>query len=135
LAVGSLCAAAVPTLVTAFSGWNELRQYRSEQMATAAALRRLHTEYPDAAFCGAGWLVPREQAYLAPADVELCNLRRVAPDAPGRRILMLSTNLWSPRKSDVSHANERCTALLQRLGRFEFRGCDGFDPGRRHSGS
>ncbi|MNC98818.1 hypothetical protein D3C83_168900 [compost metagenome] len=65
----------------------------------------------------------------------MCNLRKARPAAPGRRILMLSTNLWPLRKDYVSKANERCTTLLQRLGRFEFRGCDGFDPGRPRSGS
>lgn len=126
LALVLLGAAGATNVLPLLDGWGELRQYRSEQVAAAAALQRLAAEYPGASFCGVGWWVPREQTYLAPPSVELCDLADVGKDEPGRRILVLATNLWNLRKERISNANERCPKLLERVGRFEFRACDGF---------
>jgi hypothetical protein len=133
LAFASLCAASLPHLFILFGGWKELRAYRNEQTTTAAAVQRLAAEYPDASFCGIGWWVPREQTYLAPQSVKWCNLERVAPNAPGRRIVISSANLLHLDEENLR--NDRCPTLLERIGRFEIRGCDGFDQGRAHRSS
>ncbi len=121
-----VCAVGAPRVVGALGGWGELREYRNQQINAAATLGRLAGEYPDAAFCAPGWWVPRQLTYLAPADTRYCDINRLSRDAPGRRILMLATNLWPTELDDVRAAAARCTVPLGRDGRFEFRGCDGF---------
>jgi hypothetical protein len=127
-ALGLLCAAGASGPFGALGAWGELREYRSQQQGAAAALDRLAGKYPDAAFCGSGWWVPRELTYLAPAGTEYCDLNAVRHDAAGRRILMLSSNLWPPRKDTVRAAAKRCPIALEQVGRFGFRACDGFRP-------
>jgi hypothetical protein len=129
-ALGLLCAAGAPNLLAALGGWSALREYRNEQHGAAAALERLAAAHPDAAFCSPGWYVPRELTYLAPDGVRYCDLNAVGSAAPGRRILMRSSTLWPElRRDTVRAAGARCTVALERVGRFEFRGCDGFRRG------
>ncbi len=125
-ALALVCAVGAPRVVGALGAWGELRAYRNQQINAAATLRRLAGEYPDATFCAPGWWLPRQLMYLAPEDTRYCNLNRFSRDAPGRRILMLSTNLWPMELDDVRAAAARCTMPLGRDGRFEFRGCDDF---------
>jgi hypothetical protein len=128
-ALALFCIAGAPDLFTGLRGWSELREHRNQQVNAAAALERLAAKYPDASFCGSGWYVPRELTYLAPAGVKFCSVIAVRPSTPGPRILMLASNLWPAyRKEEVRAADERCTAPIERIGRFEFRGCDGFRP-------
>lgn len=131
VALALLCAVGTPRLSAALGAWNELREYRNQQLIAAAVLNRLVAEYPDAAFCAPGWWVPRDLTYLAPEGTKYCDLNAVGHDAPGRRILMLSRNLWPLHYEKVRAADERCNIPLERVGRFEFRGCDGFGPQRR----
>jgi hypothetical protein len=124
-----LCVAGAPNLVAALGGWKELRDHKNEQLSATAALERLVEGYPDAAFCSSGWYVPRELTYLAPAHIATCDLHVVQPSAAGRRILLRATNLWPAGKEKVERTLERCPSRIERVGRFEFRACDGLQPG------